>query len=87
MEIEDLKDIWEKQSAGFKPKGETELAGMLKGRSTSIITRLKRNVWFELIFTFLGGLGLLAYALTIPGGDFIIGDFLERHHDHRAFNL
>lgn len=64
MELEDLKDIWEKQSAGFKPKGKTELAGMLKGRSTSIITRLKRNVWFELIFTFLGGLALLIYALT-----------------------
>ena len=26
MEIEDLKDIWKKQSAGFKPKNERELA-------------------------------------------------------------
>ena len=68
MEIEDLKDIWKKQSEGFRRKDETELATMLKGRSRSIITRLKRNVWFELIFTFLGGLGLLAYALTIPAG-------------------
>lgn len=68
MEIEDLKDIWRKQSEGFRRKDETELATMLKGRSRSIITRLKRNVWFELIFTFLGGLGLLAYALTIPAG-------------------
>ncbi|HEU5145991.1 MAG TPA: hypothetical protein VFT90_04715 [Chryseosolibacter sp.] len=64
MEIEDLKDIWKKQSAGFKPKDERELADMLKGRSTSIVTRLKRNVWFELIFTCLGGLALLIYALT-----------------------
>jgi hypothetical protein len=68
MEIEDLKSIWKKQSEGFKPKDETELAHMLKGRSSSIVMRLKRNVWFELIFTFLGGLGLLAYALTLPGG-------------------
>ena len=68
MEIEDLKDIWKKQSEGFRRKDETELATMLKGRSRSIITRLKRNVWFELIFTFLGGLGLLAYALTILAG-------------------
>ena len=68
MEIEDLKDIWKKQSEGFRRKDETVLATMLKGRSRSIITRLKRNVWFELIFTFLGGLGLLAYALTIPAG-------------------
>jgi len=68
MEIEDLKHIWKKQSEGFKPKDKTELANMLKGKSSSIIMRLKRNVWFELIFTFLGGLGLLAYALTLPGG-------------------
>ena len=68
MEIEDLKDIWREQSEGFKPKDETELATMLQGKSRSIIARLKRNVWFELIFTFLGGLALLTYALTIPGG-------------------
>lgn len=68
MEIEDLKEIWKKQSEGFTPKNEAELAMMLKGRSTSIVTRLKRNVWFELIFTFIGGLALLAYALTLPGG-------------------
>ena len=68
MEIEDLKYIWKKQNEGFKPKDEAELATMLKGKSTSIITRLKRNVWIELIFTFLGGLGLLTYALTLPDG-------------------
>lgn len=68
MEIEDLKEIWKNQSAGFEKKNETELAGMLKGRSKSIVTRLKRNVLFELIFTFLGGLGLLTYALTLPSG-------------------
>lgn len=68
MEIEDLKYIWRKESQGFKPKDKAELASMLKGRSSSIIMRLKRNVWIELIFTFLGGLGLLAYALTLPGG-------------------
>lgn len=68
MELEDLKDIWKKESAAFKPKGEMELASMLKKDSISIITRLKRNVWFEVIFTFLGGLGLLAYAFTLPDG-------------------
>lgn len=62
--------MWKKQNEGFKPKGEAELATMLKGKSTSIITRLKRNVWIELIFTFLGGLALLAYALTLPWGAF-----------------
>lgn len=68
MEIEDLKYIWRKQNESFKPKAEAELAGMLKGTSTSIITRLKRNVWLELIFTCLGGLALLTYALTLPDG-------------------
>ena len=68
MEIEDLKDIWRKESQGFTPKGETELARMLKGKSSSIIMRIKRNVWFELIFTFVGAVGLLSYALTLPGG-------------------
>lgn len=68
MEIEELKNIWKKQSEGFTPKDEAELASMLKGKSSSIIIRLKRNVWLELVFTILGGLGLLAYALTLPGG-------------------
>ncbi|MEX1240978.1 MAG: hypothetical protein WEB30_14735 [Cyclobacteriaceae bacterium] len=68
MEIEDLKYIWNKESEGFKPKDATELANMLKGKSSSIIMRLKRNVWFELIFTFIGAVGLLSYALTLPGG-------------------
>lgn len=68
MEIEELKDIWKKQSEGFTPKDEAELASMLKRNSTSIVARLKRNVWIELIFTFLGSLGLLAYALTLPAG-------------------
>ena len=68
MEIDELRDIWKKQSEGFTPKDEAELTSMLKRNSTSIIARLKRNVWIELIFTFAGGLGLLAYALTLPAG-------------------
>lgn len=68
MEIDELKSIWKKESEGFTPKDEAELANMLKGKSTSIVSRLKRNVWFELVFTFLGSLGLLAYALTLPDG-------------------
>lgn len=68
MEIDELKYIWQKQHEGFQPKDEAELASMLKGNSRSIIGRLKRNVWFELVFTFLGGLALFAYALTLPEG-------------------
>jgi hypothetical protein len=66
MELEELRDIWKKQ--GFQQKDEAELSAMLKGKSISIITRLKRNVLLELVFTFLGGLALLMYALTLPGG-------------------
>ena len=68
MEIEDLKDIWKKQNESFTLKDETELAAMMKGRSRSIVARLKRNVWLELVFTSLGGLALLAYALSLPEG-------------------
>lgn len=69
MEIEELKDIWRKESEGFMRRDETELATMLKGRSSSIVSRLKRNVWIELTFTVLGGIGLLAYAMTLPNGN------------------
>lgn len=68
MELEDLKYLWKKNNDRYLPKEEAELAIMLKGKSTSIIARLKRNVWVELIFTFLGGLALLMYALTLPSG-------------------
>lgn len=68
MELDELKDIWKKNDAGFRPKNENELAVMLKGSSKSIIVKLKRSVWFELIFTLVSGLLLLAYAVTLPGG-------------------
>ena len=68
MEIDELKDIWRKESEGFARRDETELATMLKGKSSSIVSRLKRNVWIELTFTVLGGVGLLGYAMTLPEG-------------------
>ncbi|HYG03984.1 MAG TPA: hypothetical protein VD927_16175 [Chryseosolibacter sp.] len=68
MELEELKDIWNKSNKGFHLKGESELAGMLKGNSRSIIDKLKRNVWFELIVTIVAGVGLLVYAMTLPTG-------------------
>jgi len=66
-ELNDLKSIW-KKAEGFERKGETEIAQMLRGRSTTLITRLKRNVWFELIFTLVCMLALAGYALTLNGG-------------------
>ncbi len=68
MEIDDLKVLWKKESERFTPKDKAELESMLKRRSTSIVSRLKRSVWFELIFTIAGGVALLLYAITLPAG-------------------
>lgn len=81
MELDDLKNIWQKGDL-FKPRREEEFTSMLKGKSHSIIARLKRNIWFELTFTIVGGLLLLYYAFSIPspslrwGGIFVLLSFL-----------
>jgi hypothetical protein len=67
MELDDLKSIW-KNNPEFQRKNETELLSMLKGSSKSIIEKLKRSVWFELVFTLIAGVLLLIYALTLPSG-------------------
>lgn len=68
MELEELKSIWKSSDPGFSPKNEAEIAQMLKGNSQSIVDKLKRSVWFELIFTLVAGVSLLVYALTLPSG-------------------
>jgi len=68
MELEELKSIWKNSEPVFQPKDEKEIAFMLKGKSISIIDKLKRNVWFELIMTIVAAAGLLVYALSLPAG-------------------
>jgi hypothetical protein len=68
MELEDLKSIWKSSEPVFQPKNEQEIAMMLKGRSISIINKLKRNVWFELVFTIVVSVALLIYALSLEKG-------------------
>jgi hypothetical protein len=68
MELDDLKDIWKNNPPEFKVKDEAELALMLKGNSKSIVGKLKRSVWLELIFTFIAGIVFLIYALTLEPG-------------------
>lgn len=68
MELEDLKSIWKSNEPVFQQKNEEEIAMMLKGRSISIVNKLKRNVWFELVFTIAVSLALLIYALSLPQG-------------------
>ena len=64
---DDIKSIW-KQQPGFVAKNETEIAQMLKGRSNTLINKLKRNVWFELVFTVFCILVLGAYSLFLKEG-------------------
>ena len=68
MELDELKSIWKNNAAEFEPKGEAEIASMLKRKSLSIVEKLRRNVWFELGLTFAMSIGLLIYALLLPPG-------------------
>lgn len=68
MELDDLKSIWKQDKPGFEPKKEAEIASMIKGRSNTIISKLKRSVWFELIFTIVCGLALGICALMLESG-------------------
>jgi hypothetical protein len=65
MELDELKNIWKKTDSDFQPKAESELASMLKGNSKSIVNKLKRSVWVELIFALVAGIVLLLYALSL----------------------
>lgn len=69
MELDDLKYIWQKSEL-YKPKQEEEITVMLRGKSHSIIAKLKRNVWIELVFTIIAGVILLYYAFSIPSASF-----------------
>lgn len=68
MEFEELKSIWKKGDSGYKTLEESDILAMMKGQSQSLVSRLKRSVWFELIFTSIVGIGLFLYALTLPEG-------------------
>ncbi|HEU5289594.1 MAG TPA: hypothetical protein VFU05_03050 [Cyclobacteriaceae bacterium] len=68
MELDDLKSIWKQDKPGFEPKKEAEIASMIEGRSNSIISKLKRSVWFEMIFTIVCGVALGIWALLLESG-------------------
>lgn len=52
----------------FQSKDETEIASMLNVTSKSVVNKLKRNVWMEMIFTIITGIALLVYALMLEDG-------------------
>jgi hypothetical protein len=66
-ELDDLKSIW-KQQGNLGNKDEADIARMLQGRSQSIVSKLKRSVWFELIFTIAVGIAMAVYGLTTKSG-------------------
>ncbi|HTF20238.1 MAG TPA: hypothetical protein VK658_19340 [Chryseolinea sp.] len=68
MELEELKSIWNSSTPSFRPKDVDEIASMLSRKSVSIVDKLKRNVWFDLVITTLTSLGLLSYAVTLRPG-------------------
>ena len=66
-ELDDLKSIW-KQQPGYISKNETEIGMMLKARSNTLIYKLKRNVWIELVFTVICIIVLAYYSYTLTHG-------------------
>ena len=66
MELEDLKNIWKNRP--FEPKQGAEIASMLTGKSKSVIAKIKRNIWLELLLTIIAGLVLLYYTLRVHEG-------------------
>lgn len=67
MELENLKTIWN-STPSFHSKDEREIASMLNRTSQSVVNKLKRNVWLEMIFTLVTGVSLLAYAIMLENG-------------------
>ncbi len=68
MELDELKDLWKKSDAAFRPRNEDEIASMLRGSSRSIVAKLKKTVWFELVLTLVAGVILLGFAMALPSG-------------------
>jgi hypothetical protein len=68
MELDELKNLWKKSDVSFPKKGEAELATMLRGQSKSVVGKLKRSVWLEMIFTLIAGLILLVYSFSLANG-------------------
>jgi len=65
MELDELKSLWKKQGDAFRPRNEAEIASMLHGSSKSIVAKLKRSVWLELVITLVAGVAMLIYAVTL----------------------
>ncbi len=62
-DLDKLKSIWQKAPASATRQKE-DIARMLQGESFSVVSRLKRNVRAELLFTLITALALLYVGLA-----------------------
>jgi hypothetical protein len=68
MELDEWKGIWEKTIASMPLYNEQEVLVMLDRKSNSIIQRLRRSVWFELITLIVAGGGIFLLAMNLERG-------------------
>lgn len=64
MELDDLKGFINQQLIKDSPDmSEHNIAGILKGRAVSVITKIKKSLWFEIICCIVVAIGFLYIAL------------------------
>ena len=64
MELDDLKGFINQQLIKDSPNmSEQNIAGILKGRAVSVITKIKKSLWFEIICCIVVAIGFLYIAL------------------------
>jgi len=61
-ELDDLKEIWAQPSAHDVQWSREQLQEVLKGKSRTIIDRLKRSMWLEITMTYLALILLMLQA-------------------------
>ncbi len=70
MNLDELKHIWQEQSAsleGYKLEAQ-ELSSMLEGKSKTLLNKINRNIFIEMgVVVVLTFLGLLFLELQRPG--------------------
>jgi hypothetical protein len=61
MELDDLRRQWQQPETASPPVSPAQLESLLKQRSTGLIEKMRRNAWFETVFTALVALALPFY--------------------------
>jgi hypothetical protein len=61
MELDDLRRQWQQPESAPPPVSTLELGNLLAQRSTGLIEKMRRNAWFETVFTALVAAALPFY--------------------------